>query len=251
MGFSNNRRTFKQAKQLCEKNGGNIPYSIQSSQSSSPIDEEWHWLNYPAKDNTCLAIRPGRYQEGASYFPCEYKFNIACQQANTFSLTAPSPPKTVSLPSPSQYNYNYLPRQTESGKGRWVGCQQPYKWMGKRCIKYSQNVPQWGVNFSNNRRSFKQAQRLCEKNGGNLPYSFLHSEPGRNIGRQWHWLNYPRVGKQCLAIRPGRYQDGAAYFPCEYKFNIACQQANSLPITVPPPPTIVRVDNPGQYNLFK
>ena len=40
------------------------------------------------------------------------------------------------------------------------------------------------------------------------------SEPSEVIGAEWHWRNYPPVGNTCLAIRPARYQEGAAYFPC-------------------------------------
>eukprot|EP00090_Calanus_glacialis_P036395 TRINITY_DN62152_c0_g1_i1.p1 TRINITY_DN62152_c0_g1~~TRINITY_DN62152_c0_g1_i1.p1 ORF type:complete len:622 (+),score=103.65 TRINITY_DN62152_c0_g1_i1:196-1866(+) len=251
IGKSNNRRNFRQSKQLCQKNGGNIPYSLQKSSPPRAAGDQWHWLNYPEKDNQCMAIRPGRYQDGAARFPCEYKFNMACQQAQTFPLTSPPPPRTVSLTSPSKYNYNYLPstRQTlNGGRGGWVGCQQPYNWMGSRCMNYCQNVPQWGVNQSNNRRGFRQAQQLCNQYGGDLPYSFLHSEPTRDIRSNWHWINYPEVGNQCMAIRPGRYQDGASYFPCEYKFNIACQQSDSFALTAPPSPRVANINNPSQYD---
>ena len=174
---------------------------------------------------------------------------MACQQANTFPASLPPPPRTVRLASPSRYNYRYLSStRLYQGGGGWVGCEQPYTWAGSRCMNYCQDVPQWGITLRNNRRGFRQAQLLCQQHGGDLPYSFLHSEPSLAIRDNWHWVNYPAVGNQCMAIRPGRYQDGAAYFPCEYNFNIACQHANSLGLSAPPPPKVVRISNPAQYD---
>ena len=119
--------------------------------------------------------------------------------------------------------------------------------MMKTVMMY-QDYPQWGVDLSNNRRSFRQAKQLCEEYGGNLPYSLQGSQPSEDIGSEWHWLNYPPVGDTCLAIRPARYQDGAAYFPCEYKFNMACEQDTIFPLPIPSYPRIVRLTNSSQYN---
>jgi len=128
------------------------------------------------------------------------------------------------------------------------GCQEPYRRAGSRCIHYCQDYPQWGVDWSNNRRGFSQASKLCEQYGGSLPYSFQGSEPSQDIGSDWHWLNYPPVGDTCLAIRPAQYQDGAAYFPCQYKFNMACEQDMTIPLPIPSYPRIVRLTNSSQYN---
>ena len=266
METSNNRRGFNQAKDLCEEYGGNIPYSFQNSEPSQDIGDEWHWTNYPSVDNTCLAVRPGRYQDGAAYFPCEYKFKLSCEKDTIFPLPRPSYPNIVKLSNPRQYNYNYMPcsQSLSNCKGKWVACEEPYTWEGDKCLHYSQvkkeggnlqfsiigvqDNPRWAVGLSNNRRDFRKAKQLCEQHGGNIPYSFQESRPTNAIGREWHWLNYPAKDDKCLAIRPGRYQEGAAYFPCEYKFNMACQQANTFPLTAPPPPKTVSLTSPSQYN---
>ena len=115
------------------------------------------------------------------------------------------------------------------------------------CMMY-QDYPQWGVDWSNNRRGYHQTVALCEEYGGHLPYSLQGSEPSQGIGAEWHWLNYPPVGSTCLAIRPERYQEGAAYFPCEYKFSMACEQDTAFPLPMPSYPRIVRMTNSTLYN---
>ena len=140
MEKSNNRRGFNQTRDLCEKYGGKIPQTFQNSEFSQDIGEEWHWLNYPSVDNTCLAIRPGRYQDGAAYFPCEYKFKIACEKDTIFPLPIPSYPNIVRLNNSHQYNYNYLPcsQSMSNCKGKWIACQEPYTWMVDKCLHYTQ-----------------------------------------------------------------------------------------------------------------
>ena len=81
-----------------------------------------------------------------------------------------------------------------------------------------------GVNRSNNRRNFYSSNLLCNEFESSLPYSFEGSPPGEDYGNDWHWLAFPPKEDQCLAVRPSRYEEGAAYFPCAYKFNIACEK---------------------------
>ena len=82
----------------------------------------------------------------------------------------------------------------------------------------------WGVNSSNNRRSYFNSKLLCNEHESNLPYGLAGSGPEEDIGNDWHWLAYSPREDQCLAVRPSRLEEGAAYFPCEYKFNFACVQ---------------------------
>ena len=85
-----------------------------------------------------------------------------------------------------------------------------------------------------------------------MPYSLKGSEPGEEYGNDWHWLNYPPKKDQCLAVRPSRYEEGAAYFPCAYKFNFACEIFTGNEVERSPKsflPSIQIVKNISQYNF--
>ena len=162
MDTSNNRRGFFQTRDLCEKYGGKIPYSYENSVPSQTVGDEWHWLNYPAVDNTCLAIRPGRYQDGAAYFPCGYKFKIACEKNTISPLPVPAYPDIVRLNNPQRYKYNYLPcsRSTFNCKGKWVAAQVISKGAIYSLLNTgAQDDPRRVLGFGNNRRDFGQGNQ--------------------------------------------------------------------------------------------
>ena len=141
MEEKNNRRGFIEARKLCDRYGGKLPYNFQNSEPSRAVGKEWHWLRYPAVDNTCLAVRPGRYQDGAAYFPCNYKFKLACERDTVFPIPIPEYPNIVRLNNTLDYNYNYVEcAQKVNGrcKAGWVACQEPYTWSNNECIYYPQ-----------------------------------------------------------------------------------------------------------------
>jgi len=115
-------------------------------------------------------------------------------------------------------------RETTNRRRPRQRCRYPYRRYGNRCLHYCQMNRRMGINNANNRRNYNYAKLLCNNFQSNLPYSFDGSAPNEDFGDDWHWLNFPPKQNQCLAVRPARFEEGAAYFPCEYKFNFACEK---------------------------
>jgi len=113
------------------------------------------------------------------------------------------------------------------GRRRRRRCRFPFRRYGNRCVHYCRLNRRWGVNQRNNRRNYFNSKLLCNRFGSKLPYSLEGSAPTEDYGNDWHWLGFPPKEDQCLAVRPSRYLEGAAYFPCAYKFNIACENVQA------------------------
>jgi len=88
------------------------------------------------------------------------------------------------------------------------------------------------------RRNMNRSREICKELGGALPYDFYGFNGDREIGTQWHWLNFAQEDGNCWACRPGRWSEGVRGFPCSKSLPFACQRRRAYPIPIPRRPSI-------------